>query len=238
MNKEAIYLAMFSLALSGSMTAQSLPQLGKSSVDELIAAMTLEEKISLLVGASDEDSLTIGTSDTVRAVVGSTRKLVPGAAGITHAIPRLGIPSIVVADGPAGLRIDSCRRGTDSTFYCTHFPIATALASTWNPELVQQTGRAIGNEAREYGVDILLAPATNIMRNPLCGRNFEYYSEDPLLAGKTAAAMISGIQQNGVGTSLKHFALNNQETNRTNNNAIVSPHPMHELYLEERAAAT
>lgn len=232
MNKEAIYLAMFSLALSGSMTAQSLPQLGKSSVDELIAAMTLEEKISLLVGASDEDSLTIGTSDTVRAVVGSTRKLVPGAAGITHAIPRLGIPSIVVADGPAGLRIDSCRTGTDSTFYCTHFPIATALASTWNPELVQQTGRAIGNEAREYGVDILLAPATNIMRNPLCGRNFEYYSEDPLLAGKTAAAMISGIQQNGVGTSLKHFALNNQETNRTNNNAIVSPRPMHELYLK------
>lgn len=232
MNKKTIYLATLSLALSGSVVAQSLPQLGKSSIDELIAVMTLEEKISLLVGASDEDSSNSGASDTMTAVVGSTKKLVPGAAGITHAIPRLGIPSIVVADGPAGLRIDSCRPETDSTFYCTHFPISTALASSWNPELVQQTGRAMGNEAREYGVDILLAPSINIMRNPLCGRNFEYYSEDPVLAGKMAAAMINGIQENGVGTSLKHFALNNQETNRTKNNVIVSPRTMHELYLK------
>lgn len=230
MNRRITFFAALSLSFFENLAAQHLPQLGKASTDEVIAAMTFDEKISLLVGAGDED--TADLPDTVTAIVGSTQKLVPGAAGTTHAIPRLGIPAIVMADGPAGLRIDAHRNGTDSTFYCTHFPIATALASTWNVPLIEKVGNAIGNEAREYGVDVLLAPATNIMRNPLCGRNFEYYSEDPLVAGKIAAAMIRGIQQNGVGTSLKHFALNNQETNRVNNNVLVSPNVMHELYLK------
>lgn len=230
MNKRTTFFAALSLSFFENMVAQELPQLGKTSPEEIISAMTLDEKISLLVGAGDDDSVI--TSDTMTAIVGSTRKLVPGAAGTTHAIPRLGIPAIVMADGPAGLRIDAHRKGTDSTFYCTHFPVATSLASTWNTELVELVGHSIGNEAREYGVDVLLAPATNIMRNPLCGRNFEYYSEDPIVAGKTAVAMIRGIQKNGVGTSLKHFALNNQETNRTENNVLVSPRVMHELYLK------
>lgn len=228
MNKRILFFTALTLTGFGSLTAQQLPQAGKASDRDVISAMTRDEKISLLVGDGDASA----TTDTVTAIVGSTQKLVPGAAGTTHAIPRLGIPAIVFADGPAGLRIDARRRGTDSTFFCTHFPVATLLASTWNTALVEEVGSAIGNEARQYGVDVLLAPATNIMRNPLCGRNFEYYSEDPLLAGKTAAAMIRGIQRNGVGTSLKHFALNNQETNRTANNVLVSPRAMHEIYLK------
>lgn len=206
-------------------TAQDLPQLGKSSINDVIKAMTIEEKISLLIGAASENSAT-------GAVVGRTEAIVPGAAGTTVAIPRLGIPATVLADGPAGLRIAPTREGTDATFYCTHFPVETLLASTWNTELVGEVGRAMGSEVLKYGADVLLAPATNIMRNPLCGRNFEYYSEDPLLAGKIAAAMIRGVQSNGVGTSLKHFAVNNQEINRTAIDARLSPRPLREIYLK------
>lgn len=206
-------------------TAQDVPQLGKSSIDDVIKAMTIEEKISLLVGAESDDAAT-------GAVVGITRNIIPGAAGTTVAIPRLGIPATVLADGPAGLRISSKREGTNATFYCTHFPVATLLASTWNTSLVDEVGRTMGKEVLEYGVDVLLAPATNIMRNPLCGRNFEYYSEDPLLAGKMAAAMIRGVQSNGVGTSLKHYAVNNQEINRTAIDVRISPRPLREIYLK------
>lgn len=206
-------------------TAQDVPQLGKSSINDVIKTMTIEEKISLLIGAASEDSAT-------GAVVGRTEAIVPGAAGTTVAIPRLGIPATVLADGPAGLRIAPTRKGTNATFYCTHFPVETLLASTWNMELVGEVGQAMGSEVLEYGTDVLLAPATNIMRNPLCGRNFEYYSEDPLLAGKMAAAMIRGVQSNGVGTSLKHYAVNNQEINRTAIDARLSPRPLREIYLK------
>ena len=213
------------LAIPTLVCAQQ-PQLGKDPIEKVINAMTLDEKLDLLIGSG-------GNAKTeASATIGNSSVLVLGAAGQLNAIPRLGIPNTVLADGPAGLRIQPKRDGTTKTFYCTHFPIETVMSSTWNSNLVKAVGAAIGDEVKHYGVDVLLAPATNIQRNPLNGRNFEYYSEDPLLAGKITAAMIAGVQSNGVGTSLKHFALNNQETNRTNNNVIGNPRTFREIYLK------
>ncbi len=201
-------------------------KLSEKSIDKIVNLMTLDEKLNLLIGSE-------GNAETdASATIGSSSVLVPGAAGQLNAIPRFGIPNTVLADGPAGLRISPKREGTSDTFYCTHFPIETLMSSTWNTQLVQSVGTAMGEEVKHYGADVLLAPATNIQRNPLNGRNFEYYSEDPLLSGKMAAAMIKGVQSVGVGTSLKHFALNNQETNRTNNNVIGNPRTFREIYLK------
>lgn len=208
-----------------SASAQT-PKFGVDPLDKVISAMTLEEKLDVLIGSSGNQS-----SD-ANATIGNASELVPGAAGQLNGVPRLGIPSTVVADGPAGLRIQPKRQGTDKTFYCTHFPVAMLMSATWNTQLVKEVGAAMGNEVKHYGVDVLLAPATNIQRNPLNGRNFEYYSEDPLLAGNICAAMVGGVQSNGVGTSLKHFALNNQETNRTSNNVIGTPRTFREIYLK------
>ena len=135
------------ILISGTLVACSpgTPRLGKSYIDDVIAAMTLEEKAHLVVGTGMEGF----SGDS--AVVGETKSLVPGAAGTTYPIHRLGIPAVVLADGPAGLRINPKREGDSATYYCTHFPIGTLLASTWNQELVQQVGSAIGNEVLEYG---------------------------------------------------------------------------------------
>ena len=206
------------------MTAQV--KLRVDNIDEVLKAMTLEEKAQLLIGGGNDAFVGSG------AMLGHQKKLVDGAAGTTVAIPRLGIPATVVADGPAGVHIDAHRDNTDQTFFATGFPIGTCLASTWNTDLVEQVGRAIGNETLEYGIDVILGPGMNLHRNPLCGRNFEYYSEDPIVTGLIGAAVIKGIQSQGVGVSAKHFAVNSQETARTKVDERVSQRAIRELYLK------
>ena len=218
--------AIMLLASAGLICACGTPQLGKQSIDKVLKAMTLEEKAHFVIGTGMSGNSGGG------ATVGATDLLLPGAAGTTYPIPRLGIPAIALADGPAGLRIQPVREGDPNTYYCTHFPIGTLLASTWNQELVESVGKAMGEEVHEYGADVYLAPAINIHRHPLNGRNFEYYSEDPVVAGKIGAAYVRGVQSNDVGTSVKHFAFNNQETNRTANNAVISPRAQREIYLK------
>jgi beta-glucosidase len=224
------------LLLFGQPTTKTLPQLGKDPLSKVIAAMTLEEKVNLVVGQGmrmpGAPSEISKNTEQMSPVVGQTQDQVSGAAGTTYPIPRLGIPSIVVADGPAGLRISPTRQNDKATYYCTAFPVATLLASTWDVDLVNKVGQAMGNEVLEYGVDVILGPGMNNHRNPLCGRNFEYYSEDPYVTGKIAAAMVNGIESNGVGTSAKHFAANNAETNRNSLNTIVSERALREIYLK------
>ena len=159
--KRILLVSAAALALAGCNAGD--PQLGKSSVDKVLKAMTLEEKVHLVIGTG------MAGFGGESAVVGATKKIVPGAAGTTYPIERLGIPSIVLADGPAGLRIDPTREGDENTYYCTHFPIGTLLASTWNQELVENVGKAMGEEVHEYGADVYLAPALNIHRHPLTG---------------------------------------------------------------------
>ncbi|MFH0760349.1 MAG: glycoside hydrolase family 3 C-terminal domain-containing protein [Bacteroidota bacterium] len=212
------FIALLTAILTGTASlAQSQPQLGKDPVSKVIANMTPKEKACLVTGTG---MFYFGSSP------------VPGAAGTTHPIPRLGIPAQVLADGPAGLRISPKRPGNKDTFYCTAFPTAILLASTWDTGLIYRVGEAMGNEVLEYGADIILGPGLNIHRNPLCGRNFEYYSEDPFVAGKIAAAMVNGIESQGVGASIKHFAANNCETDRRALNTIVSERALREIYLE------
>lgn len=212
--------------MATTLAVSCTPQ-GKSiDKEDILSKLSLEDKAHFVIGTG-----MAGMSGN-DAVIGATKSLVPGAAGTTYPLDSIGIPAIVLADGPAGLRIDAHRKGDSATYFCTHFPIGTLLASTWNQALVEEVGKAMGNEVKEYGVDVLLAPAVNIHRNPLNGRNFEYYSEDPVVAGKTAAAYIRGIQSNGVGTSIKHFAFNNQETNRMNNDARISQRAIREIYLK------
>ena len=224
--KKTMFYALGMAALVVGCTSTDKVTKNTINQEEVMSKMSLEDKAHFVIGTgmagfSGDD-----------AVIGATKNLVPGAAGTTYPLDSLGIPAVVLADGPAGLRIDATREGDSATYYCTHFPIGTLLASTWNTQLIEEVGQAIGEEVKEYGADVLLAPALNIMRNPLCGRNFEYYSEDPVVAGKTAAAYITGVQKNDVGTSIKHFAANNQETNRMNTDARISQRALREIYLK------
>ena len=200
-----------------------------SSAKVIVSKMTLEEKAKLVVG----NGFHMPGMQPQGPVIGQTKDKVPGAAGTTFAIPRLEIPSMVLSDGPAGLRIAPYRNNDSSkTYFATAWPVATLLASTWDTTMVKKMGVAFGSEIHDYGVDIILAPALNIHRNPLGGRNFEYYSEDPVVAGFITSALVNGIQSNGVGTSIKHFAANNQETNRNTVNTIVSERALREIYLK------
>jgi len=234
------------------------PKLGADPIDEVIAAMTLEEKAAFVVGTermkvtppdrapgmpvremfSDELKAKLAqckdSTEAYEMMIATSlvQGKVSGSAGQHYALPRLGIEPIVYADGPAGLRIDPVRKDEPGEFYCTAFPVGATLAASWDVDLVREVTTAMGNEVLEYGADVLLAPAINIHRTPLCGRNFEYYSEDPVLAGKIASAYIQGIQSNGVGVSLKHFAVNNQETCRNGVDARLSERALREIYLK------
>ena len=181
--------------------------LGKMTLDEFISQMTDEDLMGVLAGHPDTGVCNTGT-------MGGYRN-------------KFGIPPIATADGPAGLRLHP-RRGIRTTA----FPVATALACTWNTALVEEIGKAGALECKENNIQIWLTPALNIHRSPLCGRNFEYYSEDPLIAGKMAAAMVRGIQSEGVAATPKHFAANNKETNRSESDSIVSERALREIYLK------
>ena len=198
------------LALT-ALTAAAQPRLRKDNIDEIIQALTVEEKANLLVGVNSDP-------------------YVAGVANGTRPVERLGIPPTIFSDGPAGVRIDPSRDPGQRV--ATGFPVGTLIASSWDTDLVERMTTAMGSEVLVYGIDALLAPGMNIHRNPLCGRNFEYFSEDPVLSGKIAAAYVRGIQSNGVGATVKHFTANNQETNRTGNDALISQRALREIYLK------
>ncbi|MDZ7843553.1 MAG: glycoside hydrolase family 3 C-terminal domain-containing protein [Anaerolineales bacterium] len=176
-------------------------------IPDLISKMTLEEKAALCSGLDFWH---------------------------TKSIERLGIPSIMLTDGPHGLRKevgDSGQIGLAKSVPATCFPTASALAATWNRELICRVGEALGEECRQEKVGVILGPGVNIKRSPLCGRNFEYFSEDPHLTGEIAKSYIRGVQGQGIGTSLKHYAVNNQEYRRMTINAVVDQRALHEIYL-------
>lgn len=179
---------------------------GKISMDDFVSQLTIDELAHLLGGQPN-----VGVANTF---------------GFGN-LPEYGIPSVMTADGPAGVRITE-----DVGVSTTAFPCSTLLACTWNPEIVQAVGQAGGAELKENNLGLWLTPAINIHRSPLCGRNFEYYSEDPYLTGILGGAMVCGIQSNNVGATVKHFALNNKETNRKDSDSRVSERAAREIYLK------
>lgn len=224
-------LAQVALLLAYAITVKSqTPQLGKSNIKDVVAAMTLEEKAKIVVGNGFSMP---GRKKDSASNIGMTKDKVQGASGTTFAIPRLGIPSMVVSDGPAGVRIDPIRNNDSSkTYYATAWPVATLIASSWDTSIAKKVGVAFGTEVHDYGLDVILGPGMNIQRNPLGGRNFEYYSEDPVISGNMAAALVNGIQSNDVGVSIKHFVANNEETDRMSINEIISERALREIYLK------
>ncbi len=229
---------------------------GKAALEELVAQLTVEELADLCVG-------TFRSGGSGESVVGSASAAVPGAAADTTSklIAVRKIPNLILADGPAGLRLqthfkttadgellpggemfgmdikpfpeDTPKDAVDYYQYCTAIPVATSLAQSWNMELIEEIGKLVGKEMQQYHVHLWLAPGMNIHRNPLCGRNFEYYSEDPVLSGKCAAADTRGVQSfAGQGTTIKHLAVNNQEDNRMFSNSHVTERTLREIYLK------
>lgn len=221
---KSLLIAGLLIASTASAAAQEPVTLTPETIDAVVSRLSLEEKARLLCGAVSESQYGWG-------FVANAADYVEGAAGPTVEYPQYGIPRTIFADGPAGLRIAPRRKGERRTYYCTAFPVGTLLASTWDPTAVYEVGRAMGGEVLEYGLDALLGPSMNIQRNPLCGRNFEYLSEDPVVSGLLAAAYVEGVQSRGVGACIKHFAANNQETNRDGNDALIGRRALREIYL-------
>ncbi len=229
-----------------------------TKISDAVSALSVQEAAVLCVGSARISS---GKS----SVIGIASKSIPGAAGdTTPLLAKKGIPQIIMADGPAGIRVNPkvyvrgneyvSNPAEDPIFsmilpkemqnvdlsgtvkkyqYCTALPVASTLAQSWNTELIERTGDVIGAEMELLGISLWLSPAMNIQRNPLCGRNFEYYSEDPLLSGLCAAAAVRGIEKhNGCAATIKHLAANNQETNRNYNNSRLSERALREIYLK------
>ena len=220
---------------------------GTITMEEFVSGLTVSQMADIVIGgnklpsasgqsagaaSANVDSVSDGT------MIGAQANSVQGAAGETAGIyiESKKIPNVVLADGPAGLRITQEYEGADGQEYyqfCTAWPIGTLLAQTWDPDVVKEVGVAFGEELKEYGVTVLLAPGMNIHKNALCGRNFEYYSEDPYITGTIAIAETEGVQSNpGIGVCIKHFAANNQEDNRNAVNNTISERAFREIYLK------
>ena len=180
-------------------------------IEHIMKQLTLEEKVKLLEGAD---------------------------RGFTNAIERLDIPRILMVDGPHGCRVVKGTKAEDGKPYTMHgemedtmvLPCEAAMSSTWNPDLIEQAGKAVGEECQQYGISMLLGPGLNGKRSPLGGRNFEYYSEDPYVSGTMATVFIKGLQSRGVGACIKHFALNEQETRRTSCRSHADERTKREIY--------
>ena len=236
---------------AGTLTAADV-RAGRCTVEELTAQLTVEEMAALCVGTLRLDS----------SIVGNASHTGPGAAGDTCPIRSRGVKGLIMADGPAGLRLQPVFKAdkvgnilpggrvmgdmilpfdpkydetnSDTYYqYCTAIPIGWSLAMSWDPEMLAEAGDMVGEEMELFGVDLWLAPALNIHRDPLCGRNFEYFSEDPLVAGMAAAAITRGVQRHpGKGVTIKHFAANSQEDNRFFSNSHISERAIREIYLK------
>lgn len=216
MKRSTIIIMAAALCLGHGSLATAQPQLRADNIDQVIKEMTLEEKCHLVLGQG------MGFGREVKF---------PGTAGSTYAIPRLGIPATYCADSNQGLRMSAHREFDSRDYFCTDYMTSITLASTWDKQAAFRIGRGIGNETKEYGLDWILAPSMNLMRNVLCGRNHEYYSEDPLLSGTIAGNYVQGIQSEGTAACIKHFAANSQETNRNANDSRMSQRALRELYL-------
>ncbi len=210
-------VCMAVVIMCGGSLRVSAQQLKAENIDEVVKAMTLEEKCHMVLGRgmhyNDDDKF-------------------PGTAGSTFFVDRLGIPETYCADSQQGLRMNAKRAWDHRDYYPTDFVASMTLASTWDREAAFKVGQGIGNEVREFGLDWILSPAMNLIRNPLCGRNHEYYSEDPYLSGTIGAGYVKGVQSEGTAACPKHFVANNQETNRNNNISQVSQRALREIYLK------
>ena len=210
-------VCMVVVIMCGGSLRVSAQQLKAENIDEVVKAMTLEEKCHMVLGRgmhyNDDDKF-------------------PGTAGSTFFVDRLGIPETYCADSQQGLRMNAKRAWDHRDYYPTDFVASMTLASTWDREAAFKVGQGIGNEVREFGLDWILSPAMNLIRNPLCGRNHEYYSEDPYLSGTIGAGYVKGVQSEGTAACPKHFVANNQETNRNNNISQVSQRALREIYLK------
>ncbi|WP_342608402.1 glycoside hydrolase family 3 C-terminal domain-containing protein [Vibrio tritonius] len=212
------------LGLVGCSTTQDeTDQAARAAAHEMVSKMSVDEKLNILVGPGYGNDGT-NAKNSVKGTAGYIN-------GVNNTEEGIDLPAVVLADGPAGVRLDATRKNDPNTYHATAFPIGVLLASSWDTNLAQTVAESIGQEARAYGVDFWLAPGMNIQRNPLNGRNFEYYSEDPFVTAKIAEAITQGVQEEGIGVTIKHFIANNSETNRRTVNNIISPRALREIYL-------